>query len=64
MQKLEAKACPNCGHHKVVKWQTTHGLDIKTYYLECKKCHWCGASRLTIRGATRAWNRGAKMTEG
>lgn len=55
----ELKICPNCGSNITILWQTTHGFDIKTYYRECKSCHWRGKSRLTIRAANRAWNRRA-----
>ena len=59
MAELKA-ICPNCGSNLTSLWQTTHGYDIKTYFRRCDWCHWCGASRLTIRGANRAWNRGVE----
>lgn len=61
---MRVMPCPNCSTTKGV-WISRIMVGRKPpgmwYYLECKKCHWCSATRLFKWRAIKEWNMESKM---
>lgn len=56
------KSCPNCGDKETIL--AAHIIFpqsiLRRWFIECDRCHWCGKTTMTLRGAKRAWNREAR----
>lgn len=51
---MKIKPCCLCGGIYVNIWRS---MQSRKKFVACEICHACGKSRLTRRGAIRAWNR-------
>ena len=59
----ELKPCPNCKSTNLRKVRILSRRFPYWYWIECFNCHYCGAVRMFLRRAIKAWNRGATDAE-
>lgn len=50
------RPCPKCGAAEITAIQNMTRFP-KRWFLKCKRCDWCGKTRLSLLGAQIAWNR-------
>lgn len=54
----ETKPCPYCGNKKVsVGWDYDPIFGVKSYSVDCTKCHISGPIKGTEEEAINAWNK-------
>lgn len=51
--------CPKCGADEIAACYIDTRFP-KRWFLKCKRCNWCGKTRLSLLGAQIAWNRQKK----
>ena len=54
---MEINSCPNCGCNHIWKVHSVSSRLPWWWYMECKKCHWCGKTKLFLFRAIRSWNK-------
>ena len=54
--------CPNCGSDDIVAGHIMTSFP-KKWFCECKECHWCGKTKITLLGAQISWNKQKKVKQ-